>query len=82
MVLILLLLFCNHDNLILKLHQKKSIYLDEGWLFIGSFKVGSVPRMTNNQLKNCLSRKIWKNHHLMYVEERGWVNAQILFTNC
>ena len=44
MVLILLLLLCNHDNLIPKLHQKNS-YLDEGWLFIGSSKVGSVPGM-------------------------------------
>ena len=40
MVLILLLLLCNHDNLILKLHQKKIfIYLEEGKLFIGSFRV-------------------------------------------
>ena len=57
MVLILLLLLCNYDNLILKkLHQKK---MDEGLLFIGSFKVSS------NQLKNCLSRKIWKNYYSM-----------------
>ena len=45
---------------------------DEGWLFTGRIKVGSVPGMINkevlaqlyvnlhNQLKNCLSRKIWK----------------------
>ena len=69
MVLILLLLLCNHDNLILKLHQK-NCYFDEGWLFIGSFKVGSVPEMINkevrpnlyvnlhNQLKSSSSRKI------------------------
>ena len=69
MVLILLLLLCNHDNLILKLHQK-NCYFDEGWLFIGSFKVGSVPEMINkevlpnlyinlhNHLKSCSSRKI------------------------
>ena len=30
----------NHDNLILKLHLKKSSDLDEMWFFIGRFKVG------------------------------------------
>ena len=43
MVVILLLLLCNSDNLTLKLHQEKPSYLDEGWLFTGRFKVGSVP---------------------------------------
>ena len=56
MVLILLLLLCTHDNLILKLHQKNS-YLDEGWLFVGSFKVGSVPGTTN---KEVLAQFIYK----------------------
>ena len=46
MVLILLLLLCNPDNLILKLNS----YLHEGWLFIDSFKVGSVPRMINKEM--------------------------------
>ena len=41
MVAILLFFFCNYDNLTLKL-QKRS-YPDEGWLFIGRFKVGSIP---------------------------------------
>ena len=50
MVLVLLFLLCNHDNLILKLHQKKSNYLDEGWLFIGSFKVRSVLGMINKEV--------------------------------
>ena len=50
MVLILLLPLCNHDTLIPKLHQKKNSYFDEGWLFIGSFKVGSVPEMINKVL--------------------------------
>ena len=50
MVLILFLLLCNHDNLILKLHQEKNSYIDEGRLFIGSFKAGSVPGMI---IKNC-----------------------------
>ena len=45
-VVILLSLLFNYDNLILKLHQKKRSYLDEGWLFIGRFKVGSVPGMS------------------------------------
>ena len=67
---------------------------DEGLVFIGSFKVGSVPGMINeevlvqftytlhSQLKNCLSSKIRKNYYPMYIEERGWVNAQILLMNC
>ena len=50
MVLILLLHLCNHDNLIIKLHQKKNSYLDEGWLFIGTFKAGSVPGMINKEV--------------------------------
>ena len=50
MVLILLLLLCNHDNLILKLNQKKNSYVDKGRLFIGSFIVGSVPGMINKDV--------------------------------
>ena len=46
MVVILLYFFYNYDNLTLKLHQEKRRYPDEGWLFIGRFKVGSVPRMS------------------------------------
>ena len=46
MVVILLYFLCNYDNLTLKLHQGKRCYPDEGWLFIGRFKVGSVPRMS------------------------------------
>ena len=56
MVLILLPFLCNYDNLILKLHQKNS-YVDEGWLFIGSFKVGSVPTMIS---KGVLAQFIYK----------------------
>ena len=43
MVVILLSFLCNYDNLTLKLHQEKCNYSDEGWLFIGRFKVGNVP---------------------------------------
>ena len=79
MVLILLLLLRNHVNLILKLHQKKIL----AWWrvdFIGSLKVGSVPGMINkevlanlytnlhNQLKNWLSKKIWKNYNSLLYE--------------
>ena len=47
MVVILLpFLCCNYDNLMLKLHQEKRSYPDERWLFIGRFKVGSVPGMS------------------------------------
>ena len=56
MVLILFLLLWNHDNLILKLHKKNS-YLDGGWLFVGSFKVGSVTGMIN---KEVLAQFIYK----------------------
>ena len=40
------LLSFNYDNLILKLHQEKRSYADKRWLFIGRFKVGSVPEMS------------------------------------
>ena len=43
MVVVLLSFLCNYDNLRLKLHHKKGSYPDERWLFIGRFKVGSVP---------------------------------------
>ena len=47
MVVILLpFLYCNYGNLTLKLHQEKRSYPDERWLFIGRFKVGSVPGMS------------------------------------
>ena len=46
MVVILLSFHCNYDNLTLKLHQEKRNYPDEGWLFIGRFKVGSVTGMS------------------------------------
>ena len=46
MVVILLSFLCNYDNLSLKLHQEKRNYPDEGWIFIGRFKVGSVPGMS------------------------------------
>ena len=50
MVLILFLLLCNHGNLIVNLHEIKDSDLDEGWLFIGSFKVASAPRMINKEV--------------------------------
>ena len=43
MVVNLLSFLYNYDNLTLELHQGKRSYLDEGWIFIGRFKVGSVP---------------------------------------
>ena len=42
-VVILLSFLCNYDNLTLKLDQERRSYPDERWLFIGRFKVGSVP---------------------------------------
>ena len=47
MVLILLRLLCNHNNIILKLHQKK--YLP-WWLFTGRIKVGSVLGMIKEEV--------------------------------
>ena len=32
------------------IHIRKNSYLNEGWLFIGKFKVGSLPRMMNEEL--------------------------------
>ena len=46
MVVILLSFLCSYDNLTLILHQEKRSYPDERWLFIGRFKVGSVPGMS------------------------------------
>ena len=46
MVAILLSFLCNYDYLTLKLHQEKRSYPDEGWMFIGRFKVGRVPAMS------------------------------------
>ena len=43
MIVILLLFLCNYDNLALILRQGKRCYPGEGWIFIGRFKVGSVP---------------------------------------
>ena len=43
MVVVLVLFLCNYDNLALILHQGKRCYPDKGWIFIGRFKVGSVP---------------------------------------
>ena len=43
MVVILLSFLCNYDNLTLGLLQGKRYYPNEGWIFIGRFKVGGVP---------------------------------------
>ena len=42
-MVVVLLSFCSYDNLTLKVHQEKRSYPGETWLFIGRFKVGSVP---------------------------------------
>ena len=49
MVISLLPILCHHDSLTLKFHQKNS-YFNEGWLFVGRFKVGSLPRMMNEEV--------------------------------
>ena len=64
MVLILLSVFCNHDNWRIKLYQKKS-YLDEGLLFIGKFKVGKVLEMINKEaLAQFLHKPAWWTENL------------------
>ena len=60
MVVILLSFICNYDNMTLKLPQGKRCYPDEGWLFIGRFKVGSVPGMS---VALEASKKSIKIHH-------------------
>ena len=60
MVVILLSFLCNYDNLTLILHQEKRSYPDEGWFFIGRFKVGSVPEMS---VALAASKKSIKIHH-------------------
>ena len=60
MVVILLYFICDYDNLTLKLHQEKSSYPDEGWIFIGRFKVGSVSGMS---VALEASKKSIKIHH-------------------
>ena len=60
MVVILLSFLCNYDNLTLKLHQEKRSYPDERWLFIGRFKVGSVP---GKSVALVTSKKSIKIHH-------------------
>ena len=57
-VVILLSFLCNYDNLTLELHQGKRSYRDEGWLFIGRFKVGSVPGMS---VAPEASKKVYQN---------------------
>ena len=44
------------DNVILKLHQKKSGYLDEGWPFISIFKIESAPGMGNSIISPVLKK--------------------------
>ena len=52
MILILLPLFCNHNNLI-----GKNSYLVEWWFFTGRIKVGSVPEIINEKV---LAQPIYK----------------------
>ena len=60
MIVTLLSFLCNYDNLTLKLHQEKRSYPDERWLFIGRFKVGSVP---GKSVALVASKKGLKIHH-------------------
>ena len=71
-------LLCNHGNLTLKFIRKYS-YLNEGWLFIGRFKAGSLPRMINKEvLAKFISAYLihWK---IVYHEKIG--NIQVSRNN-
>ena len=83
MILSSLLLLCSHGSLPLKLHQKNK-YLNEGWIFIGIFTVGSLPRRINKEVlvqfmykstystEKLLTMQNWKFITLaMYIEEKG-----------
>ena len=82
-------LLCKTGNLIFKLNKKQSSYLDTRWLFIGRFKVKSVPGMRNkhkpylylklhNELKSYLAKKKFEIYYSIYIEERWWVKAVIV----
>ena len=60
MTVILLSFLCKYDDLTLKLHQEKRSYPNEKRLFIGRFKVGSVPGMS---VALEASKKSIKIHH-------------------
>ena len=60
MVVILLSFLCNYGNLTLNVHQDRRSYPDEGWLFIGKFKVGSLSGMS---VALEVSKKSIKIHH-------------------
>ena len=90
MVVILLSFLCNYDNLALKLHQEKRSNLDEGWIFIGRFKVGSVLGMS---VAREASKKSIKIHHSFLVAKKIYKfycsywrktlgKTPILLTNC
>ena len=59
MVVILLYFLCNYDNLTLKLPQRKRCFPDEGWLFFGRLKVGSVPGMSVTLEASKSSSLVW-----------------------
>ena len=59
-MVVILSFLCNYNNLTLKLHHEKRSYLDESWLFIGRFKVGSVP---GRSVALVASKKVIKIHH-------------------
>ena len=60
MVVILLSFVCNYDNLTLKLYQEKRSCPDEGSIFVGRSKVGSVSGMS---IALEASKKSIKIHH-------------------
>ena len=62
MVVILLSLFCNYDNLTLKLHQKITRLPDEASIFIDRFKVESVPGMIETLVASKADIKIYHEY--------------------
>ena len=59
MEVIFLSFLCNYDNLALKLHQKKRIYPDSGWLLIGKFKDSmSIALAESKKVSKCIMSKM------------------------
>ena len=81
-VILLSALLFKPDDLRLKLYRKKRSYFDERWLFMGRFKVKSVPGMRNklyhnlfinlhNELKSYPAKRISKFIKLCILKQGG-----------
>ena len=62
--------------------MRKNSKLNEGLLYIGRFKVGSLPRIINKEKLLTMKKNIYSSQLAMYIviEQRGWVKAKVLLT--